>query len=1755
MSDNQDTRHVGRTYSGVESSYLVRDIIGAGGMGLVCLGEDVESGRQVAVKFLHAELHEEHGSSRERFKREIRVLQDLRAFRGIVRIEDYGETDEGLLFLVMEFVDAPTLDKVIEASDQGMPQIEAIQVAIEILLVLEPIHRARFVHRDLKPQNICIHQEPLNVRLLDFGLSKPFSGGGGYAKVTRRIEGKGGEIPGSPHYMATEQFLDPKAVDARTDLYAVGVILYEMLAGLPPFRGIYLQEILKQHRSSEAPTIENCADGGPISYRLQAVLDKALGKEQKSRYQSAEAFKEDLYEVLGVLNKARRPKKRLDEHYRVARRIGTGGNSEVYEAEFVETGDRVALKVAKEDSESWNVETLVNEADRALVHENIVRIQEFGAFEGRPALVMELMEEGNVEDLLEKYADTGFPEALFYRTIVDICRGLHHAHLRNIVHRDVKPANMLCGPDGVTKICDFGIAKRFEATGGEVTGSANTVMAKGTPQYIAPEQCDLQGRVDRRADIYSLGIVMYEMLAGRLPFTEGILIMHHVQSDPPPLEVRGNFRNPDRLCRIVERCMQKDKEERFQSMKELAQEIVRTSKLASQSTTHVAIPLHTVPQDKEADAIDTTSVPVTGTVPTPRRSRVPMALGGLAAVMIAIAAYVIFNRDDPPSPITSDPTTARVEVDEAARARRLERDELDRLREADDWEALAAFELEHLGSESAEVGEVANSVVLDLRSAMEKAGSSSESSDVVDEIAVMTGALRRLAPNHAAVPALRSLTEKAKWLAEPFPTTSSDFVAWRDSEHKVVVAAADDAAASLGHSALAMGWKLRLRRDRRRRVERNGQVIATLANQASPADPLSASWFEALREFDAQRRTLEDVDPTDVYGAVRNRLVQRALAADDLAGVVATVRSFATSLGIDRANWPAIRREASLRRERSDRRARGLTDVVAAGLVAMETKDVFGVRVAAALGRDPLRWQEDIDPAVDVGFLMRRASASFRDAAIATIGRAGFADLPTVGAPLDAERMTSLDASFDRFATTAFVAADERVVRDAWEKRFAPFRPRETPKVWQEITTDYGQWAQSIPRDLNVTVLDGLLRRIAAHVRGRTEGEEFDQASEFIREMITSVQAGRRWTTLLLLTHRPYRTLLPDPERLSDRAVAELSTAFLQGNVDYRPDGGALDVAWLGSSDKIIQLEVGLPPGEAELFRSQVVAIDATAGDVTMHESHMTVELAPQEVFEGVLSTSSAARMIFDVRLELSSKSLNVEAIPVVLTHVVDDRVRRDFSVPTVTVTATTTPVRAGKVEFAVRVDDDRALSSDVSAPILVRLAGRTLPASRNVSRGENSEAIYRADLSRLVADLATLSITVRDAVGNEAVADVAKFSDHVRSLASRAGAARRTLDAVAGRSIEVLTLAPLSDGRFRALSTWMNEVGTAYSTVLPFDPAASRERTAGVVNAIAMWLPEAVKIAPAPSPAKLDAFLTQFVAFERHHGGGNRAVGLRRQMASLARTTTTPTNTGNSNSGNPTGRNPNGSSSTGNNGRRAAGTGTTRPPRSRWSDRNVNALGIQFVRIGPSTRPAWIATVEMSAAFAKRHLAALNLAEQARKESSRYKQTRWAISGDKPLVPMTPNMAVRAVTALNRNTSTLSGLESQCGGTVKFDIPTYSQWKSAARKAAGPRAKYPWGAESNAKPYSISVGTRFQSWYLRLRGVASDGSQSPFHFLSGNAEDIVRVGSSFGYKGGLHASSSSRARRECLVDERAKSLRPNDSSKLSGVRLAIVPR
>jgi serine/threonine protein kinase len=241
-------------------------------------------------------------------------------------------------------------------------------------------------------------------------------------------------------------------------------------------------------------------------------------------------------------------------HYRILDKLGEGGMGVVYKAEDLQLGRTVALKFLHAGEDTTR---LLREAQAAasLMHPNLCAIFEVDS--GRGFLAMELVEGSSLSRKIEE-RPLKLDEAL--RLASEIGAGLAAAHEKGIVHRDIKAGNILLTPSGQPKITDFGLA--LLAGRSRITRSAATV---GTPSYMAPEQARGE-TVDRRADIWSLGIVLYEMVAGRLPFkgdSESAVIHSILHDDPEPLTaLRSGL--PIDLDRIVGKCLAKDPAERYQ---------------------------------------------------------------------------------------------------------------------------------------------------------------------------------------------------------------------------------------------------------------------------------------------------------------------------------------------------------------------------------------------------------------------------------------------------------------------------------------------------------------------------------------------------------------------------------------------------------------------------------------------------------------------------------------------------------------------------------------------------------------------------------------------------------------------------------------------------------------------------------------------------------------------------------------------------------------------------------------------------------------------------------------------------------------------------------------------------------------------------------------------------------------------------------------------------------------------------------------
>src|SRR5262249_41534455 len=255
--------------------YRVLRELGRGGMGIVFAARDESLGRDIAIKMLHrgAEPPE-----RDRLRREARAGAAI-AHAAICQLYEIGEAD-GELFIAMELVDGESLaDRVARGT---IPPREAAEIAIAILDALEAVHARGIVHRDIKPSNVFVTRR--GVKILDFGLARAHTRDVDVTAMTAP-----GIVVGTPRYMAPEQ-IGGGDVDARADIFAVGCLLFEMLAGRPAFQGRTLAEALHAV-AYERPAV---LTGSPSISALDRIIHRALAKSRNDRYPSAPAMLADL---------------------------------------------------------------------------------------------------------------------------------------------------------------------------------------------------------------------------------------------------------------------------------------------------------------------------------------------------------------------------------------------------------------------------------------------------------------------------------------------------------------------------------------------------------------------------------------------------------------------------------------------------------------------------------------------------------------------------------------------------------------------------------------------------------------------------------------------------------------------------------------------------------------------------------------------------------------------------------------------------------------------------------------------------------------------------------------------------------------------------------------------------------------------------------------------------------------------------------------------------------------------------------------------------------------------------------------------------------------------------------------------------------------------------------------------------------------------------------------------------------------------
>ncbi len=549
-----------RTGTLVADRYRVGEVLGIGGMGTVYSAFDKIAGRDVALKILRPHL----GGSDEagaRFHREAFVGSKVH-HPNCVGVDDLGWCDDGAIYLVMEVIRGESLAQVLEREGK-LPWKRALHIARHVLRGLAHAHDQGIVHRDIKPDNLFVtgaDGDPDFTRVLDFGIAKLAAGVDDGPALTAQ-----GITIGTPDYLSPEQ-AQGVPLDGRSDVYSVSVVLFEMLTGKPPFADPELVKILMAHATAPVPKMEADAD---VPAPVEALVRDGLAKKPVERIASATAYIERIDALLadpkdtvpegGVV---------LDGRYRLDVELGRGAWGRVFRGTHLGLGRTVAVKLLEpqhlaDDDARRRFEREAQSSAR-LRHPNCVSVTDYGATaDGGRYLAMELADGVRLDELLDRENRLTMSRAV--HVMRHMLRGLAHAHGLGLVHRDLKPPNIMLCTEGAdrdfARILDFGLARMVEGND-RIT---RTGIVCGTPRYMAPEQA-LDRLLDGRTDLYAASVIFFEMIAGRTPYDgDGAaeLIKQHVNAPIPRIaEVTPGVVVPTAVEDLIRRGLAKSPDDR-----------------------------------------------------------------------------------------------------------------------------------------------------------------------------------------------------------------------------------------------------------------------------------------------------------------------------------------------------------------------------------------------------------------------------------------------------------------------------------------------------------------------------------------------------------------------------------------------------------------------------------------------------------------------------------------------------------------------------------------------------------------------------------------------------------------------------------------------------------------------------------------------------------------------------------------------------------------------------------------------------------------------------------------------------------------------------------------------------------------------------------------------------------------------------------------------------------------------------------------
>ncbi|MBW2457568.1 MAG: protein kinase [Deltaproteobacteria bacterium] len=623
--------------------FLMLRLIARGGMGQVFLGSTtgVEGAeRPVVIKVIRRDYAKDPNFL-ARFLDEARVQAQLH-HSGVAQIVEAATHEPtGDPYVIMEYVEGRSLGSVRRrAAEVGLRLRweEAVAVGALTTEALSHVHERCdaagqplcIVHRDLSPHNVMIGYSG-ELKIIDFGTARG---------QNRRCHTVAGVVFAKPGYVAPE-VANGDSGDHRVDMYAAGVMLWELCSNRR-----FLQGDAQEHTAAVAsgeltlPPIAALVGAPP---ELDDVIAKMTAPDREERYVDARQATATLAALLkdavplpngerGVRarvaqlmyslypaqpGRSRREFQRLvtaarreapapweppieeepeveepdsdvlpGTRYRLSRELGRGASGVVHEAEHIDLGRRVAVKLLDaEHTHSRDFAVRFRREARSLSrlhHPGLVRVHDFGqADDGRLFCVMDLLEGRTLRSALDHEEPFEWKRAL--RIIRQVCLALHVAHSRNLVHRDIKPENLFLTDREEDKLIDFSLAKSADELGEsarevreEGASQVGAMTLFGTPEYMAPEQVAGR-RVDRRADLYALGCVLYEMLTGRMPFVADSAVQildAKLKGSPESVRERApNRAIPRSVNRLVMRALARHPSRRFGSAGEMAQVI------------------------------------------------------------------------------------------------------------------------------------------------------------------------------------------------------------------------------------------------------------------------------------------------------------------------------------------------------------------------------------------------------------------------------------------------------------------------------------------------------------------------------------------------------------------------------------------------------------------------------------------------------------------------------------------------------------------------------------------------------------------------------------------------------------------------------------------------------------------------------------------------------------------------------------------------------------------------------------------------------------------------------------------------------------------------------------------------------------------------------------------------------------------------------------------------------------------------------